>query len=505
MVFDTTLRDGEQSPGATLAHNEKILIAKQLEKLGVDVIEAGFPIASEDDFKAVEEISRTIAKPVIVCGLARCVEKDIETAARALEGAKKPRLHVFLATSPIHMKYKLKKSPREIIADAVKGVKFAKQFFDDVEFSPEDASRTKKDFLFEVVEKTIGAGATTVNIPDTVGYSEPLEYGALIKSVKEKVSEIGCGALVSVHCHNDLGLATANSLEAIRNGADQVECTINGIGERAGNASLEEIVMNLNTRKDYFGFSTGIKLSEIYPSSLMVSNFTGIVVQPNKAVVGRNAFAHEAGVHQHGVLSKRESYEIMNPEIIGKETELVIGKHSGKHAVEDFLKKKGFSLTSVQRGEILSRVKSLADKQKIVMSEDISAIANEILGSISESEAIIVLEEAIVSTGNKVPSTAKVNLVIGGKSISGFAKGVGPVDALSKAIESAIGDFTLKEYNLKAISKGTDALAEVLVVLSLNGGKDFSARAVSEDVIMASAKAIVKALNLAFMEKRGNS
>ncbi len=498
-IFDTTLRDGEQSPGATLTHQEKLLIAIQLEKLGVDVIEAGFPVASEDDFRAVSEISGIIQKSY-VCGLARCIDKDIASAAKALESAKKPRIHVFLATSPIHMKYKLKKMPSEIIESAVQGVKQAKQHFDDVEFSPEDASRTKKDFLYKVLEKTIDAGATTVNIPDTVGYAQPTEFGELIKGIKENVPNID-SAFISVHCHNDLGLAVANSLEAVRNGAEQVECTINGLGERAGNASLEEVVMNIYTRKDYLNAYTDIRFSEIYNSSKMVSGFTSIPVQPNKAVVGKNAFAHEAGIHQHGVLSKREAYEIMDPKFIGKETELVIGKHSGKHAVENFLNSKGFNFSQVQVNEILTKVKELADKQKRVFNEDILAIANEVSGNLSEEEQIIKLEEFVVNTGNKTEANSNIKLIFDGKKVTGSGKGVGPVDAVSKAIQSAVGNFCLKEYNLKAITGGTDALADVLVVIEYNK-KQFSAEAVDEDVVMASTKAIIKALNLAFISDR---
>ncbi|MFH1586354.1 MAG: 2-isopropylmalate synthase [Candidatus Diapherotrites archaeon] len=494
IIFDTTLRDGEQSPGATLNHQEKMIIANQLAKLGVDVIEAGFPAASHGDFKAVKEVGETI-KGLKVAALARCLERDIDSAAAALKNAKNPRMHVFLATSPIHMKYKLKKSPKEIIELGVQGVKRAKDNFEDVEFSPEDASRTKPKFLFEILEKVIDAGATTVNIPDTVGYAQPYEFAMLIKSIKENVPNID-DATISVHCHNDLGLAVANSLEAVRNGARQVECTINGIGERAGNASLEEIVMSLHTRKDHFGYSTNIKTREIYKTSRMVSDFTGLMVQPNKAIVGRNAFAHEAGIHQHGMLSKRECYEIMDPKMIGLKTELVIGKHSGKHAVKKVLNELGYRLTKEQLAQISAKIKSLADKQKHVFREDILAIANDVTQQLTKEERIIELDELIVVTGNKIKPTATVNLIVDGKAIAGMGKGVGPVDAVNKAISSVVGNgVTLKEYGLKAITGGTDALAEVAIKVEDGKKNVYSAGAINEDVIMASAKALIKGAN----------
>ncbi len=498
-IFDTTLRDGEQSPGATLTHSEKILITKQLEKLNVDVIEAGFPVASDDDFNAVNSIASEIKKPV-VCALARCIKKDIDVTAKAIEKAKNRRIHVFLATSPIHMKFKLKKTPKEIISTAIKHIKYAKEFTKDIEFSPEDASRTKPEFLFEVVEKAINAGATTINIPDTVGYTQPNEYGALIKSIKENVPNID-EAIISVHCHNDLGLAVANSIEAIRNGAEQVECTINGIGERAGNASLEEIVMNIYTRKDYSNAFTEINFSEIMNTSKMVSSFTGLMVQANKAIVGKNAFAHESGIHQHGVLNNPESYEIMNPKIVGKETELIIGKHSGKHAIKNFIESQGFSFTNEQLEEVSSKIKLLADKQKKIFNEDIIALANQVSGKIPEENQIIKIKEVSISTGNKIKPTANVVLDFDGKEVIGLANGLGPVDAVSKAIKNAIGDFELKEYNLKAITGGTDALADVVVLIDYNG-KTYSAEAINEDVIMASTKALIKALNKGFITKR---
>ncbi len=499
-IFDTTLRDGEQSPGATLSHQEKILIAKQLEKLGVDVIEAGFPIASDDDFRAVSEISAAVKKSS-VCGLARCMEKDIDRVAKAVEKAKKPRIHVFLATSPIHMKHKLKKSPKEIIELGVKGVEYAKQFCEDVEFSPEDASRTKHEFLFEVLEKTIEAGATTVNIPDTVGYAQTAEFSKLIEDIQKNVSNIR-NAVISVHCHNDLGLAVANSLEAVRVGAGQVECTVNGLGERAGNAALEEIAMSIKTRGEYYNAKTGLNLEEIYRASQMVAGFTGIAVQRNKAVVGGNAFAHESGIHQHGVLCKREAYEIMDPKMIGKETELVLGKHSGKHAVNAVLKEMGYSLNEKQANEVTARIKALADKQKKVFKEDIVAIANDVTNQLIGTEERVRLEEVKIVTGNRTKPTAEIILLLDGKRVKGKASGVGPVDASSKAIAKIIPQkILLKEYNLKAITGGTDALANVAIKVQNGGGKEYYAEAINEDVIMASVNAIIKGYNKALSKK----
>ncbi len=499
-IFDTTLRDGEQSPGATLSHQEKIIIAKHLEKMNVDIIEAGFPIASEDDFKAVRDISKEIKKSE-VAGLARVVEKDIDRLAKALEPAKKPRIHVVLATSPIHREFKLKKSPKEIIQMGVAGVKYASQFCKNIEFSPEDASRTETAFLYEVLEKTIEAGATTVNIPDTVGYAQPAEFGNLISGIIENVPNIE-QATISVHCHNDLGLAVSNSLEAVRHGAGQVECAVNGIGERAGNAALEELAMALKTRSSYYSAETNLNLSEIYRVSQMVSSFTGLLVQRNKAVVGENAFAHESGIHQHGVLCKREAYEIMDPKMIGKESELVLGKHSGKHAVKSVLKEMGYGLKENQVEEITSRIKALADKQKRVFREDIVAIANDVTDQMREEDKRIVLEEVKIFTGNRVQPEAEVSLKIDGKQVVGKAKGVGPVDASAKAIASVISEkVSLKEYNLKAITGGTDALANVVIKVKNSRGKEFLAEAINEDVIMASVEAIINGYNKALFKE----
>ncbi len=402
-IFDTTLRDGEQSPGATLSHGEKMMIAKQLERLNVDIIEAGFPIASKDDFTAVREIAEKIRKPVI-CALARCRKEDINAAAKALEGAKRGRIHVFIATSPIHMKYKLKMRPSQVVEEAGKWVKYAKQFSEDVEFSPEDAGRSEPKFLYKVLEKAIDAGATTLNIPDTVGYTQPHEFGGLIKNIIANTPNYDRSVTISAHCHDDLGLSVANSLSAIMNGANQVEGTINGIGERAGNAALEEVIMNLHARRNFFKAETNVNLKELYNTSRMVSSLTSMVVQPNKAIVGKNAFRHEAGIHQHGMLAHRKVYEIMDPATIGKQTELVIGKHSGKSAVNDFLRKRGFRLKAGQLREVTARIKELADRKKKIFNDDIIAIASEAAGGSLEEKKIAEMAscEALVKSINKL-------------------------------------------------------------------------------------------------------
>jgi 2-isopropylmalate synthase len=507
LIFDTTLRDGEQSPGASLTIKEKLMIAKQLAKLGVDVIEAGFPISSEGDFEAVKLIAKTVRGPVI-CGLARCIKEDIERAWEAVKYARKPRIHVFVATSQIHIEKKLRKSKAEVIQMAVDGVRQAKRHCKDVEFSPEDAARTDLDYMCDVVRAAIKAGATTINIPDTVGYAEPEEFGKRIKYVFGKVKEIEkYKVVISVHCHNDLGLAVANSLAAIRNGATQVECTINGIGERAGNAALEEIVMNLKTRKDFFRATTAINTREICRTSKMVADLTGIAVQRNKAIVGRNAFAHEAGIHQHGVISHKSTYEIMRPEEVGWIGEgLVIGKHSGRHAIELILEDRGYDLTKKQTNQIMAKIKDLADKQKEVMREDIIAIANDVIGALSEEEQRVKLEELSVVTGNKLTPTATVKLTIDGKQRVGAGVGVGPVDAVSNAIKTLAGpSIVLREYGLKAITGGTDALADVTIKVEDKNKNVFSAQSVNEDIIMASAEALIKGVNKAlnFQKKKG--
>jgi 2-isopropylmalate synthase len=501
IIFDTTLRDGEQSPGGSLTMQEKLIVAKQLAKLGVDVIEAGFPISSEGDFEAVKLIAKEIKGPII-CGLARTINQDIDRAWEAIKYSEKPRIHTFIATSQVHMERKLRKSKEEVMQMAVEAVKHAKSLCKDVEFSPEDSARTDIDYMCDVVKATIEAGATTINIPDTVGYAEPEEFGKRIKYVFEKLGDLikQNKVVISIHCHNDLGLAVANSLEAIKNGATQIECTINGIGERAGNCSLEEVVMNIKTRKDFFkDFSIDIRTKEIFKTSQLVSSLTGLVVQRNKAIVGGNAFAHEAGVHQHGILSSKLTYEIMKPEEIGwVGTNIVIGKHSGKHAVDAILNEMGYELTKEQVDRVIDKVKELADKQKEVMKEDIIAIATDIAGGLPEEEEIIKLDEVKVTAGNKTQPKAFVTLFVDGKKKEGTGKGVGPVDAVSHAIRTVIDpSIILKEYGLKAITGGTDALADVSIKIQDSKGNIFKSEAVNEDIIMASAIALIKGMNKA--------
>lgn len=495
LIFDTTLRDGEQSPGASLTVNEKIIIAEQLAKLGVDIIEAGFPIASDGDFEAVKSIAQTVDGPVI-CGLARAMDVDIDRCWEAVKYAKKPRIHTFIATSAIHRNEKLRKSKEEVIAYAVRAVKRAKSYCDDVEFSPEDAGRTSLEYMCDVVRAVIKAGATTINIPDTVGYTEPEEFGGRIKTLFENVPEAQ-NVVISVHCHNDLGNAVANSLAAVKQGATQVECCINGIGERAGNASLEEIVMNLKTRKDYFNVNTNINTRELYKTSRLVSSLTGLYLSRNKAIVGQNAFAHEAGIHQHGVLQSKATYEIMNAEDVGWSGEnIVIGKHSGKHAITALLEEEGYTLTLEQSNQVTEKVKELADKNKSIERDDILAIAMDVLGQLSEKEQRIKLEGFIVTTGNGMIPTASVKLLIDGEEKIGAGVGDGPIDALSNAVWTIIDpSVKLEEYNLKAITGGTDALADVSIKLRDANGKIFSGRAVNEDVIKAGVMAIINGLN----------
>ena len=495
IIFDTTLRDGEQSPGASLTSNEKIKIAEQLEKLGVDVIEAGFPIASEDDAKAVKKIAEKIKK-CTVCALARCKDEDINIALKSLEKANKPRLHLFLATSDIHRKYKLKKAKSEIIRIAREKVRYAKKFIDDIEFSPEDASRTEIDFLIDISKAVIEEGAKTVNIPDTVGYAIPFEFGELIKTLKENLPD---DIIISIHCHNDLGLAVANSLAAIINGARQVECTINGIGERAGNASLEEIVMNLKIKEKFFKVKTGIKTKQIYKTSRLVSSLTGIPVQPNKAIVGENAFKHEAGIHQDGVLKFRKTYEIINPEMIGVPgTQLVLGKHSGRHALKARLKELGFDIEGEELEKIFERFKKLADKKKEITDIDLIVITEEELMPLKPFYKLVYFH--IVSGSSTIPS-ATVRIEKGNKIFEDASRGDGPVDALYKAIDRITGlKPVLKEYKINAITGGKDAQGEVAVTLEI-GGIRTSGKGVSTDVIEASGKAYINAINYYLTKK----
>jgi len=492
VVFDTTLRDGEQAPGCSMTLEEKVRVAKQLERLGVDVIEAGFPISSEGDFESVRMIASRVERPV-VAGLARCVDADIARAGEAIKPANKGRIHVFLATSKVHREHKLKKARSEIVKLAVKGVKRAREFTEDVEFSPEDAARTEPEFLCEVVEAVIEAGAGTVNIPDTVGYAMPEQFGALIARLKTDVPNIE-QAVVSVHCHNDLGLAVANSLAAVRNGARQVECTINGIGERAGNCSLEEIVMALRTRRDFFEVETGVDTRQIMNASRMVSAVTGMPVQPNKAIVGLNAFAHEAGIHQDGVLKEKTTYEIMRPEDIGlEETQLVLGKHSGRHAFQTRLSDLGINLDEEHFEHVFQEFKRLADKKKSVYDEDIEALVHD---EFVEVPHLYELMTVHTSSGTDVIPTATVKMKVGEDEVATDAAiGDGPVDAVYRAIDRITGLVCeLTDYSIRAVTVGKDALGEVSLEVCANDLKQ-RGRASSTDIIEASARAYISAVN----------
>jgi len=491
LIFDTTLRDGEQSPGCSMNLSEKLEVARALQALRVDVIEAGFPIASPGDFEAVRAISREITGCVI-CGLARCVEADITRAAEALSEARRPRIHVFCATSEIHRKHKLKRAKAQIIKLAVEGTRLAKSFTDDVEFSPEDAARTEPDFLAEVVAATIDAGATTVNIPDTVGYAMPEQFGRLIRYLKAEVPNIE-RAVISVHCHNDLGLAVANSLAAVSAGARQVECTINGIGERAGNAAMEELVMALKVRRDFFGAETNIETRKIYPASRLVATITGLHVQRNKAVVGDNAFAHEAGVHQDGVLKRRETYEIMTPADIGlPASRLVLGKHSGRHAFKERVEALGYVLTDEQLNDVFARFKALADKKKDIFDEDIEALIDQQIGSAAE---VWTLQALQTTAGTNAIPTATVTLAREATTVTDAATGDGPVDAIYEAIGRITGvRLALKDYSLRAVTSGKDAQGEVTIEVE-HDGRSFRTRGVSTDIVEASAKAYLAAVN----------
>ncbi|MCM8771668.1 MAG: 2-isopropylmalate synthase [Candidatus Omnitrophica bacterium] len=489
LIFDTTLRDGEQSPGASLTSDEKLKIALQLEKLGVDIIEAGFPISSPDDAKAVRIIGENV-KNCVVCALARCKDEDINSALKALETAQKPRLHLFLATSEIHRKYKLKKAKEEILKIAREKVRYAKKFIEDIEFSPEDASRTEPDFLLEVCKAVAEEGAKTINIPDTVGYAIPEEFGKLIKFLRENLPK---EIIISVHCHNDLGLAVSNSLSAILNGARQVECTINGLGERAGNAALEEVVMNLVVRKDYYKVETNIKTEEIFKTSRLVSTLTGIPVQPNKAIVGANAFKHESGIHQDGILKHRLTYEIIDPKMIGiPKSELVLGKHSGRHALRERLKILGFEFEEDKFEKFFEKFKNLAEKKKEIHDVDLIALAEEEIISVNP---VYTLEYFHIISGSSTIPSATVRLKKGNKIIEDASRGDGPVDALYKAIDRITKlSPILKEYKITAITGGKDAQGEVTVCIEIDGERVYG-KGVSTDIIEASGKAYLNAIN----------
>jgi len=520
-IFDTTLRDGEQSPGATLSSSEKLELARQLARLGVDVIEAGFPAASPDDLEAVRRIAEEVGnppagegdllhQPPVICGLARASKSDIDAAWEAIKHAARPRIHTFLATSPIHMRYKLRMDPEEVVERMREMVAYARSLCADVEFSPEDATRSDPEFLYMVLGEAIKAGATTLNIPDTVGYTTPDEFGALITGIMANTPGIE-QAMVSVHCHNDLGLATANTLAGIKAGARQAEVTVNGIGERAGNTSLEEIVMSLHTRRAFYGLETGIDTTQIARISRSVSNYTGIPVQPNKAIVGANAFAHEAGIHQDGMLKHNQTYEIMRPETVGvSRSRLVLGKHSGRHALKVHLAEMGYDLTVEDLDRAFARFKELADKKKAITDADLEALIED---QVSQSQELYILDGLQVACGTMGMPTATVRLRDpDGNLLTKAAVGTGPVDATYKAIDSLVNaPNKLLEFNIHAVTEGIDAIGEVTVRLQAENGssthhrtspqsgranmRTFGGYGADTDIIVASAKAYLAALN----------
>ncbi len=490
-VFDTTLRDGEQSPGCSMNLQEKLEVAARLQALRVDVIEAGFAIASPDDFEAIKAIAGT-AKGCYVASLARATEKDIDCAWQALQHAEKPYLHVFLASSPIHMEYKLKMTPEQVLARAVQAVTYARKFFAEVEFSAEDATRSEWDFLVKLYSAVIEAGATAINVPDTVGYIAPQEMFDLITYLKAHVKGIDQVAL-SVHCHNDLGMAVANSLAAVKAGATQVECTINGIGERAGNASLEEIVMSLSTKKDFFCAQTHVDTTQIYHVSKTLSSIIGVTPAPNKPIVGANAFAHEAGIHQHGMLANPLTYEIMKPEDIGiPSSKMVLGKHSGRHAFEDRLVNLGFKLEKAELESVFDQFKQLADRKKVVSDDDIIALASDKSYVMGSGYQIV---RFVVNSGSTIPATAAIKLKKDDQEIEEASTGDGPINAVFNAVNRIVDcAFSLEDFSIRSITEGQDALGEAIVKLK-KGDEVVTGRGLSTDIIEASIKAYVNGIN----------
>lgn len=494
-IFDTTLRDGEQSPGCSMNLEEKVRMARQLDALGVDILEAGFPIASDDDYAAVREVARVCRRPIIAA-LCRTTREDVERAWSALANAARPRIHTFVATSDIHLQYKLQKSRAEVLDMACEAVRLAKGFTDDVEFSAEDATRTDLDYLCQIVAAVIDEGATVVNIPDTVGYTIPSEYATIMTTLKERVPNID-RAVISVHCHNDLGLGVANTLTAIAHGARQVECTINGIGERAGNASLEEIVMAMRVRKDLMPFENGIVTEEIYRTSQLLSNITGVLVQPNKAIVGKNAFAHEAGIHQHGVIKNRITYEIMTPESVGVKTNsLVLGKHSGRHALNKKYEEMGYDLSRPDLDKAYKLFTKLADQKKEIFEEDLLAILQDGFAQIPERYKLRALQ---ATAGTSTLATALISMqdVTTDETRTETASGDGPVAAVYEAIDKITGmKGKLVDYTVRSITGGTDAVGEVFVHVEFDE-TSYTGKAASTDVVDASARAYLNALNKA--------
>jgi len=493
-IFDTTLRDGEQVPGAKLNRRQKLEIAEQLARLGVDVIEAGFPCSSPEDLKAVQSVAEQVKGPVIA-GLARAVQQDIDIAWEAVKKAERPRIHVFLGSSDIHLQKKLRRDRESALQQAVEAVKYAKKYCEDVEYSTEDASRSDFEYLCRVIEACIRAGATVINVPDTVGYALPEQYGELIRNLREKVPALD-KVILSVHCHNDLGLAVANSLAAVRNGAEQVECTINGVGERAGNASLEEIVMAIRTRESFFDAHTTINTREIYRTSRMVSRLMNIPVQPNKAIVGSNAFAHSSGIHQDGILKDRSTYEIIRPEDVGiKAHSLVLTARSGRAALRHRLKELGYELTDEQFQRVHKRFLNVADRKKEISSQDLATIVEIELTKVSETYSFDSLQ---IMSGNTMQPLASVTLIKDGEKITDAATGNGPVNAVFNCIERIVGQTgKLRDYDLKAVTMGKDALGEAMVRVEIEGSI-YSGIGTSPDVIEASARAYVNAFNRFF-------
>jgi len=500
-IFDTTLRDGEQSPGCSMNLQEKLEIAKQLERMKVDIIEAGFAISSPGDFQAVKAIAETI-KDCTVASLSRALTQDIDRSWEAIRKAVSPRIHVFLATSPIHMKYKLRMTPEEVLERAKSMVAYAKKYCSDVEFSAEDATRSDPEFLYRVFEAAIKAGATVINVPDTVGYTMPEEFYELIKNIKENVSNID-KAQIAVHCHNDLGMAVANTLAAARAGATQLECTINGIGERAGNAAVEEVVMAIKTRPHLYDMEVRMDTTQIYRSSKLISSITGVSVQPNKAIVGANAFAHESGIHQHGVLAEKSTYEIITPESIGlTKSNMVLGKHSGRHAFEDKLKALGYNLSKEELDEAFIKFKELADKKKLVQDADLEVLLHHKAVQVPE---IYKLDRFVINTGNTITATASVRLIKqnGDKQIiEEVSTGDGPIDAAFKAIDKIAGvNFTLEDYSLRSVTEGQDAQGEAYVKIR-SGSRLYTGKGVSTDVFEASVLSYVNAINKMIYEEK---
>ncbi|HEU4602214.1 MAG TPA: 2-isopropylmalate synthase [Steroidobacteraceae bacterium] len=492
LIFDTTLRDGEQSPGCSMSQDEKLRVAKALAELGVDVIEAGFPIASRGDWESVNSIAREVEGPIIA-GLARCNREDIEQAWKALKDASRPRIHVFLATSAIHRQYKLNMAKDEIIRMAVEGVKIAKSFCEDVEFSPEDASRTELEFLAQVVEAVVEAGATTVNIPDTVGYTVPQEFQEVFSYLKRNVRGVD-NIVLSVHCHDDLGMAVANSLAAVKAGARQIECTINGIGERAGNCSLEEVAMALKTRESFFNVSTGIQTTRLYPTSRLVSQITGMPIPRNKAIIGENAFAHESGIHQHGMLKHASTYEIMRPQDVGlSRTNLVLGKHSGRHAFRERVKELGFEIDEAELNRLFEEFKALADKKKELFDGDIEAL---VMRAESGADIPWSLSSLKVDTDSTNHATVSLELLhTNGRTITQQATAEGPVDAVVKAIDAATGtSVQVRKFEVHSVSVGEDAQGEALLTVEHNG-RSYRGTGISTNIIEAAARAYLEVIN----------